>query len=143
MGDLTVIKSKSLQASKNPSAVSPKSEETIGSISVHANGSITVKSARGSLSILNQEHVVLAALSSKDTLTIPSVAAKSPSKVMVAQSGDTTTAGAEAEKWEFLGLSTWWWVGIIAGVAAVAIVAVAAGGGGGGGGGGGAAPICP
>jgi len=45
-GNLTVIQSKSLQASKNPSAVFPKSEATIGSISMHPNGSITVKSLR-------------------------------------------------------------------------------------------------
>jgi hypothetical protein len=144
VGNLTVMKYKSLQASKNSSAVSQSSEETMGSISVHPNGSVTVKSIRGSLSIVNQEHVVLAALSSKDAVTIPSVTANSPSKVMVAQAGETTTTGAETEKWKFLGLSTWWWVGIIAGVAAVAaIVAVAAGGGGGGGGGGGAVPVCP
>jgi disulfide bond formation protein DsbB len=151
VGNLTVSKAKSLQASQNPSAVSTKSEGTIGSISVHPNGSITVKSIRGALSIVDQEHVVLAALSSKDTVTIPSASAKGSSQgmvaqVIVAQAGDTTTGGgAQTENWEFLGLSTWWWVGIIAGVAAVAaIVAVAAGGGGGGGGGGGVPiPICP
>ena len=71
MGDLTVIKSKSLQASKNPSAVSPDSEATIGSISVHSNGAVTVKSLRGFLSVLNQERVVLAALSSEDTVPNP------------------------------------------------------------------------
>ena len=38
VGNLTVIQSKSLHASKNSSAVSPKSEATIGSISVHPNG---------------------------------------------------------------------------------------------------------
>jgi len=141
VGNLTVIQSKSLQASKNPSAVFPKSEATIGSISMHPNGSITVKSLRGSLSIVNQERVVLAALSSKDTVTIPSVTVKSPSKVMVAQAGETTS-GPEDETKKFLGISTWGWIGIIGGAGAVAaIVAVAAGGGGGGGHGG--VPICP
>jgi len=142
VGDLTVIKSKSLQASKNPSAVSSDSEATIGSISVHSNGAVTVKSLRGSLSVLNQERVVLAALSSKDTVTLPSAAVKGPSKVMVAQAGATAAGGAEAEQWEFLGLTTWWWVAIGGVVVAAAIIAVAAGGGGGGGGGGGVV-VCP
>ncbi|OGP93205.1 MAG: hypothetical protein A2156_13970 [Deltaproteobacteria bacterium RBG_16_48_10] len=145
VGDLTVIQSKSLQASKNPSAVSPKSEATIGSISVHSNGAVTVKSLRGSLSILNQERVVLAALSSKDTVTLPSAAVKGPSKVIVAQAGETAAPGAEAEPWEFLGLTTWWWVAIVTGVVvATVIIAVAAGGGGGGGRRAVAAvPVCP
>ena len=119
VGNLTVIQSRSLQASKNPSAVSPNSEETIGSISVHPNGSMTVKSIRGSLSIVNQEHVLLAALSSKDTVTIPSVAAKSPSKVMVARAGETYSGSSSGE---FLSLSTetWFWLGLgLAGVAAI------------------------
>jgi hypothetical protein len=143
VGDLTVIKSKSLQVSKNPSAVSPNSEATIGSISVHSNGAVTVKSLRGSLSILNQERLVLAALSSKDTVTIPSAAVKGPSKVMVAQAGETKAPGAEDERWEFLGLTTWWWVAIVTGVVVVAaVVAIAAGRGGGGGGGRGAVVVC-
>ncbi len=133
VGDLTIGKYRSFQASKNPSAGSPFSEETIGSISVHPNGSVTVKSIRGSLFIANQEHAVLAALSSKDTVTIPSVTVKSPSRVMVAQAGDTTSS-PEAEKGKFLGISTWGWIGIIGGVAVIAaVVAVAAGGKGGGG----------
>jgi hypothetical protein len=146
VGDLTVIKSKSLQASQNPSAVSPDSEATIGSISVHSNGAVTVKSLRGFLSVLNQERAVLASLSSKDTVTLPSAAVKGPSKVMVAQAGETT-GGPEAGTGKFLGISTWGWVAIIGGVAVIAaVVAVAAGGGGGGGGGGAvavAAPLCP
>jgi hypothetical protein len=110
--DLTVIKYRSLQASKNPAPVSPNSEDTIGSISVHPNGSITVKSIRGSLSIVNREHVVLAALSSKDTVTIPSVAAKRPSKVMVARAGGIES---DSSSGEFLGLSKgeWFWVAVL------------------------------
>ncbi len=106
VGDFTVIKSTPFQASKNPTPVSLNSEDSIGSVSVHPNGSITVKSIRGSLSIVNQEHVVLAALSSKDTVTIPSVAAKSPSKVMVARAGETES-GSSSEG--FLGFSKEEW----------------------------------
>ena len=141
VGDLTVIKSKSLQASKNPSALSQNSEATIGSIFIHSSGAVTVKSLRGSLSVLNQERVVLAALSSKDTVTLPSVTAKGPSKVMVAQAGETAS-GSETETGKFLGISTWGWVAIIGGVVVIAaVVAIAAGGGGGGGGG--RAVACP
>ena len=141
VGDLTVIPSKSLQASKNPLPVSPKSEATIGSISVHSNGAVTIKSLQGSLSILNQEHVVLAALSSKDTVTLPSATVNTPSKVMVAQAREKTRNPAESSN--FLGIPTWGWLAIgSAAVAAISItVALAAGGDGGGGGA--AVPVCP
>jgi len=145
VGELTVIPSKSLQASKTPLAISPKSEATIGSISVHSNGAVTIESLQGSLSVLNQERIVLAALSSKDTVTLPSVTVKGPPKVMVAQAGDKTSDPG-TESWSFLGIGTWGWVAIVTGVIVVAaVVAVAAGGGGGGGGGGGvvAVPVCP
>ncbi len=120
--DLTVIRYRSLQASTNPPRVSPISEDTIGSISVHPNGSITVKSIRGPLSIVNQEHVVLAALSPKDTVTIPFVAAKSPSKVMVARAAGIET---DSSSEEFLGLSKgeWFWVGVLVALDAVGIAA--------------------
>jgi len=137
VGNLTVIQSKSLQASKSPSPISQKSEATIGSISVHSNGAVTVKSLQGSLSVLNQERIVLASLSSKDTVTFPSVTVNVPPKVMVAQAGDKTSE-QEPESWKFLGIGTWGWVAIVTGVVvAVVAVALAAGGGGGGGGGGG------
>jgi len=134
VGDLTVIPSNPLEASKRPLPVSPKSEATIGSILVHSNGAVTVKSFQGSLSVLNQERVVLAALSSKDTITLPSVTVNGPAKVMVAQAGEKTS-DQESESWKFLGLGTWWWVGIVTGVVVIAaVVAIAAGSGGGGGG---------
>ncbi len=141
VGNLTVGKYRPLQASKNPSGISPVREETIGSISVHPNGAVTVKSIRGALAITNQEHAVMASLSSKDTVTIPSVTAKSPSKIMVAQAGETATAGDEDQKKKFLGLAWWWWAGFAGAAAVGAIIAVAAGGGGGGGGG--TEPVCP
>lgn len=141
VGNLTVTKYRSLHASKNPSAVQ-ENAETIGSISLHPNGAITVESIRGSLSITNQEHAVLASLSSKDTVTIPSVAAKGLSKIMVAQAGETAAGGTQAEKWEFWGISTWGWIGIIAGLGAVGGI-IGGTTGHHGGGGGGILPICP
>ena len=120
VGNLTVMKYGSLQASKNPSAVQGNGD-TIGSISAHPNGSLTVRSLQGSLSVINQDHVVLAALSPKDTVTIPSVTANSPSKVMVAQAGGTRSGSSSGD--EFLGLSknTWFWIGVAAAFDAAAV----------------------
>ena len=139
VGELTVIPSKSFQASKNPLPVSPKSEATIGFISVHSNGAVTVKSLQGSLSVLNQERVVLAALSSKDTVTLPSVTVNVPSNVMVAQASEKTKDPAEPSK--FLGVPIWVWTATVSGLAIAAIIVVAATSGGGGDGA--SVPVCP
>ena len=111
VGNLTVMKYRSLHASNNPSAVG-ENGDTIGSISVHPNGSLTLKSLQGPLSVVNQDHVVLASLSPKDTVTIPSVTANNPSKVMVALAGETGSGSSYGG--EFLGLSTetWFWIGV-------------------------------
>mgnify|MGYP001068228898 CR=1 FL=1 len=95
VGNLSILKSRTLQATKDPSAAHPSDEETIGSITIHADGSVTVKSMKGKLTIMNQDHVVLAALSSKDSVTIPSKTVGGKPPVMVAQVGEAA-AGAEA-----------------------------------------------
>jgi hypothetical protein len=79
--------------------------------------------------------VVLAALSSKDSVTIPSTAVGGKPPVMVAQVGETA-AGAEAG-----GVSVTTVVAVVAGAAAIGgiVVAVSAAGGGGGE----EAPVCP
>ena len=113
VGNLMVMKYRSLQASKNPSAVQ-ENGDTIGSISAHPNGSLTVRSLQGSLAVVNQDHVVLASLFPKDTVTIPSVTANSPPKVMVARAGDAGSGSFYGD--DFLGLSkdTWLWIGVAA-----------------------------
>lgn len=88
IGSLLVTKSRSLQASKNPVVGSPKKEETIGSLSIHSNGSATVRSIQGQFIILDQDRVVLASLSSQESVTIPSKIVKGAPKTMVAQAGD-------------------------------------------------------
>ena len=129
VGNLFILKSRTLQATKDPSAAHPSDEETIGSISIHANGSVTVKSIKGKLTIMNQDRVVLAALSSNDSVTIPSTTVGGKPPVMVAQVGE---ASAAAGAGTFLGVSTVGWVVIIAGAAALGgMVAAAASGGGG------------
>jgi hypothetical protein len=139
VGDLTVIKSESLQASKNRSAVSPNSEATIGSISIHSNGAVTVKSLQGSLSVLNQKRVVVAALSSQDTVTFPSITVNGPPKVMVTQASEKTRDPAESSK--FLGIPLWIWTTAIGLVVMTTIIVIATSAHGGGGGT--AVPVCP
>jgi hypothetical protein len=89
VGNLMVTKSRPLRAGKGSTLISVKSDETIGWISIHSNGSAIIKSIQGSLSILDQDRTVIAALSSGDSVTIPSIKAKSGSRVTVAQAGET------------------------------------------------------
>jgi len=120
VGNLSISNSRTLQATNNPPNAARISEQTIGSISIHSNGSVTVKTVQGKLSILNQERVVLAALSAKDSVTIPSVTVEGKPRLMVAQVGETA---ATEEAAEYLGLSTWTWLGIIAGAATIGGIA--------------------
>jgi len=132
VGNLSILKSRSLQATKGPSVSSANDGEARGSISIHSNGGVTVKSIQGRLSILNQDHVVLAALSSNESITIPSVTVGGPARVMVAQAGPSPEEGEE--KGGILGLgSTWDWVIGLGGVGIVTAVVIGASGGGGGG----------
>jgi hypothetical protein len=107
IGKLTVTKSQSLQASKSPGVASPKNEETIGSISIHSNGSVTIKSIQGELFILDEDRTVLAKLPSQDSVTIPSAMVKSPSKTMVAQAGETGKSSLGKEEKESGGFVLW------------------------------------
>ncbi|KPJ48755.1 MAG: hypothetical protein AMJ41_04330, partial [candidate division Zixibacteria bacterium DG_27] len=106
-----------LQASTG-SLVSPRSEETVGSITLHPNGSVTVKSIRCPLSIQNQDRIVLATIASRESVTIPSIMASGEKAVMVAQVGEYPTGEALTE--EFLGLSNTTWMLIGLGAVAVA-----------------------
>ena len=118
IGNIFVLPSRSLHASKSPSVPLPKIEEAIGSILIHANGAVTVKSLRGSLSILSQDRVLLAALSNRDSVTIPSVTVKNPSRVMVAQAAETAREVEDKEKRRE---EAWWWIG--GGLAAAGVAA--------------------
>lgn len=133
-GNLSVTPSRAHHATKGMTPVRSQAGGTIGSIFIHANGQVTVKSIQGTLTILNQDHQVLAALSSKDSITIPSIHSDT---IKVAQADDEVTP----EKAEKKGLGTWTWVAIGAGVVA-AVVGIAVGVGGGGGGDH-EAPVCP
>jgi hypothetical protein len=123
IGNLLVTKSRSLQASKGPIVASPKNEETIGSIIIHSNGSATVKSIKGQLFIIaDKDHHVLASLSSNESVTIPSITVKSPSRTMVAQVGGPATGLPEAGKVTGAPLTmagagvedlAWIWLGVV------------------------------
>lgn len=119
VGNLSILRSRAPQANKDPLAVSPKNEETIGSISIHSNGSVTVKNIQGKLSILSQDRVVLAALSSNESVTVPSVTVGGPSRVMVAQVAETAAAAGAGGAF---GLSTT--ALVVIGVVAAAAVGV-------------------
>jgi hypothetical protein len=134
VGNLLVTPSRAHHATKGMTPARSQAGGWIGSIFFHANGQVTVESIQGHLTILNQDHQVLAALSSKDSITIPSIRSDA---TKVAQADDEVIS----EKAEKKGLSTWTWVGIGGGVVAVAGIALAAGGGGGGGDH--EAPVCP
>jgi hypothetical protein len=128
VGNLFVQKAPSLHAAKTP-LVSRGDQETVGSITLHSNGALTLTSIRGSLSIQNQDRGVVAALSSRESMTIPSATVSGEQGVMVAQVGDYPTGEAITE--EFLGLSKTTWLLIGLGTVAVAggAIAIAAGGG--------------
>jgi hypothetical protein len=93
VGNLSILKSRTIQAAKDLSTPA-RNEETIGSIFIHANGSVTIKSVQGKLNVVNQDQVVLAALSSKDSVTIPSTTVGAKPPVMVAQVGEVAGGGA-------------------------------------------------
>ena len=138
VGNLSILKSRTLQATKDPSVLPPSEEETIGSISIHTNGNVTVKCIQGKLTVMSQDRVVLAALSSKDSVTIPFTTVGGKPPVMVAQVGEVA-AGAEAGT--IFGASVTTVIAVVAGAAAIGgiVAAVSAGGGG-------AAaetPVCP
>jgi hypothetical protein len=138
VGNLSILKSRTLQAAKDPSTAYPSNEETIGSISIHGNGSVTVKSVKGKLTIMNQDRAVLSSLSSKDSVTIPSITVGGEPPVMVAQVGGEGTPPGEEGKGK--NTNTMMYVGAgLLGLGGIIAGFVAAGGGGGGGG----APVCP
>jgi hypothetical protein len=108
VGELIIGRPLTLQVAGD-TLVSPRSEETVGSITLHPNGALTAKSIRGPLSIQNQDRVVLAALSTKESVTIPSVTASEAQRQMVAQVGEYPT-GTTALEEPFWGLSNTAWV---------------------------------
>jgi hypothetical protein len=127
-GGLFFLSCRPLQVTASSSIHSEKDEGASGLISVLSNGAVTVKSTQGKITVVRGDRVVLAALSTKETVTIPPNAA-GKEKIIVAQvaekdpaassaSPDAETTEKEAtDKKEFLGLSTSALVGVGAGAA--------------------------
>jgi len=91
VGDLSVMRSPHLQASKSEAPIFQKMEEAIGTVYIRPNGSLVVKSERGSISVIDKNRNVLASLPSQDSVTFPSAKVFGKGTVMVAQAGDVLT----------------------------------------------------
>jgi len=115
VGNLTVTKYTTLQAGKNPSTVFPRYQEVTGSISIDSNGSVTIKSIQGGLSILDQERKVLALLLSRESVTVPSATTSKNRNIVIAQvAGPTSSRSSKGD--EFLGMSGGSWGVLAAGI---------------------------
>jgi hypothetical protein len=117
VGGLTVKKPRIEQASAGATIVPVRNKDTIGSITLHSNGSVTIRNLQGSLSILNPDHVVIAALSSKESITIPSTMVSGKSNMMVAQAGEVRQSRTEVQnvldqEWTYLGLNAIEWIAV-------------------------------
>jgi hypothetical protein len=117
VGSLWVTKPRVQQASKGAVIIPSRNEDTVGSITVHSNGSVTIKNLQGSLSIVDQDRVVVAALSSKESITIPATMASGKTDKMMAQAGEIRESRKETQnvidqEWTYLGLNTIEWIAV-------------------------------
>jgi len=122
VGNLSIKKPRRMQAARGL-VIAPKNEETIGSVIVRPNGAVTVKSIQGPLSVQNQESVVLATLSSNESVTIPSATAFEGEGEMGAQVydiGSEMYPTGKAATEELFGLSKTTWMFIALGAVAAA-----------------------
>jgi len=119
VGELSIEKPRPIEASERPLRSFPNNGGVVGSITLHSNGSVTVNSIRGSLSVQNQNRVVLAAISPEESVTIPSATALGEQRVILAQAGEPfeEEPGMEPP----FGLESWAWVWVPVGLAAIAI----------------------
>lgn len=122
VGELSIGKPHPMHATKSPLLVSPESVETVGSITLHSNGSVSVKGIRGPLSIENEDRAVLASITPEESVTIPSTTALGEHRVILAQAGEPfeEEPGIEPP----FGLESWAWVWVPVGLAAIAIPVV-------------------
>jgi len=117
VGSLRVTKPRVQQASEGTAIVPAKNEDAVGSVTLHGNGSVTIRNLQGSLSILDQDRVVIAALSSKDSITIPATMASGKSHKMMAQAGEVrerkrVTQSVIDQEWTYLGLNAIEWIAV-------------------------------
>ena len=142
VGNLWISRFYLLQASKTPPTVLSGDKESLGSIMIHSSGAVTVQSTQGPLQVRDQDGTVMASLSSRESITLPSVSTGTiPTRI--AQRDVSQLEGmSDTGSGEFLGLSTWGWIAlgtlIAVGATVVAVAATRSHGGGGE-----EAPACP
>ena len=117
VGSLAVTKPRVQQASKGTAIIPARNIDTVGSIILHSNGSVTIRNLQGSLSIVDQNLVVVAALSSKESITIPATMASGKSYKMMAQAGEIresqrVTQNVIDQEWTYLGLNSVEWIAV-------------------------------
>ena len=121
--NVEVTKPRIQQASRGTGTIPARSEDTVGSVTLHSNGSVTIRNLQGSLSIFDQDRIFLAALANKESITIPSITASGKLGTRVAQAGeikeeenrDRKRAGAllwDTGEWEYLGLNAVEWISV-------------------------------
>jgi hypothetical protein len=117
VGKLWVVKAHPPQTARDMSVISTKDEGAVGSITVHAKGAVTVNSLQGPLYVINEDRILLSALSTRESVTFPSIAARSQSNIRVASKGTTDELTEKSEEGppegprEFLGRAPWKWIG--------------------------------
>jgi len=116
-GSLEVTKPRVQQASKGAPIFPATDLDTVGSVMLHSNGAVTIRSLQGSLTVLDQNRVVVAALSSKESITIPATMASGKSNLMVAQAGEIRETRRETpnvidQEWTYLGLNAIEWISV-------------------------------
>lgn len=117
VGSLAVTKPRIQQASKGTAIIPARNEDTVGSVALHSNGSVTIRNLQGSLSILDQDRVVVAALSSKESITIPATMASGKLNKMMAQAGEVRQSKRVVQnvidqEWTYWGLNAVEWIAV-------------------------------
>jgi hypothetical protein len=123
VGNIEVTKPRVQQASRGTGTIPARNEDTVASVTLHSNGSVTIRNFQGSLSIFDQDRVFLAALANRESITIPSITASGKLGTRVAQAGevkeeedrDRKRAGAlwwDTGEWEYLGLNAVEWIAV-------------------------------
>ena len=125
VGRLSIVSSRSYQASGSPSSAPDHNQEMIGSISIHPNGAVTVKTLQGSLAVIDERQTVLASLSSNQEVTIPSASVRSRGKAVAARASDPATDERDdRDDRKLLGLPIGDWIGIGVGAIGLGLLSV-------------------
>jgi hypothetical protein len=146
VGGLSIGKGHTLQASTSEVPEVSTGEQAVGSIAIRPDGSLHIKGIEGTVTVKGEENQTLAAVSSGESVTVPSTAVSESQGDILAQVGEIPEEWLETEP---SGLSKAGWIAAgLCGTAFVVGIALLAGGGGGSSSGGGNGtpdiePLCP